>query len=127
MPLPANVFPQVPDMSSQSEVMHCYEQIAGSTECMLAFARAGQWADLPAQEAVYTDMVDRLRQIEALESLLESQLARKYQLLGRILSSHAELSSLLMPQLAHLGQVVRSLEQQDSLERAYGLASDIRL
>lgn len=114
-------------MSSQSEVMHCYEQIASSTERMLACARAGQWGELPSQEAMYSDMVDRLRQIEALESLHETQRARKYQLLSRIISGHAELSSLVMPQLAHLGEAVRSLEQQDNLQRAYGLTFDIRL
>ncbi|MDP3616411.1 MAG: flagellar protein FliT [Rhodoferax sp.] len=114
-------------MSSQSEVMHCYEQIAPLTERMLMQVRAGQWGELPAQEAQYSDMVDRLRVIEPLESLLESQVARKYQLLSRITSNQAKISSLVMPQLAHLGEVLKSLEQQESLQKTYGQVNDFRL
>lgn len=114
-------------MSSQSEVMHCYEQICTLAEQMLLRARSGQWAELPAQEEIYSAMVDRLMDIEALESLHEEQLARKYVLLGRISTSQAELASLILPQLQHLGEVLRNLEQQDSLRKAYGENSDRRM
>ena len=121
----ASVFSQALEMGSQSEVMHCYEQIAPLTECILLQARAGHWSELPAQEALYSDMVERLRVIEPLESLLESQVARKYQLLSRIISNQAEIYSLVMPQLVHLGQVLKSLEQQESLEKTYGQVNDL--
>ncbi|MEO5661566.1 MAG: flagellar protein FliT [Polaromonas sp.] len=114
-------------MSSQSEVMHCYEQIATLTEGMLTQARTSQWGELPAQELMYSDMVDRLKFIEPQESLLEEQVARKYQLLSRIVSNQSEISNLVMPHLAHLGQVLKSLEQQENLQKAYGQAADIRL
>lgn len=114
-------------MSSQSEVMHYYEQIASLTEGMLTQARIGQWGELPALEMMYSDMVDRLKVIEPLESLHEEQVARKYQLLSRITSNQSEISSLVMPHLAHLGQVLKSLEQQENLQKAYGQAADIRL
>ena len=114
-------------MSSQSEVMHCYEQIAMLTEGMLTQARSGHWAELPTLEALYSDMVDRLKVIEPMESLHEEQVARKYQLLSRITSNQAEISSLVMPHLAHLGEVLKSLEQQENLQKAYGQASDIRI
>jgi len=114
-------------MSSQSEVMHCYEQIGMLTERMLVLARAGQWGELPAQEMLCSDMVDHLQGIEPLESLHEEQVARKYQLLSRITSNQAEVSSLVMPQLRHLRDVLKSMEQQEGLKKAYGQASDIRL
>jgi flagellar protein FliT len=114
-------------MSSQSEVMHCYEQIATLTERMLMQARNGHWGELPEQEMIYTGMVDRLTLIEPLESLFEAQVARKYQLLSRIISNQTEISSLLMPQLAHLGKVLKSLEQQESLQKAYSQVNDIYL
>ena len=114
-------------MSSQSEVMHCYEQVARLTERMLVLARAGQWGELPAQESMYSGMVDRLKEIEPQESLLEGQVTRKYQLLSRIIATHAEISALVMPQLAHLGEAVKSLEQQENLQKAYGQTSDRRL
>ncbi len=114
-------------MSSQSEVMHCYEQIATLAERMLTLARSGQWGELPAQETMYSNMVEHLKTIEPLESLQQAQVARKYQLLSRITSNQTEIASLVMPQLAHLGQVLKSMEQQESLQKAYGKASDIRL
>lgn len=114
-------------MSSQSEVMHCYEQIGILTEGMLTLARTGQWGELPVQEAFCSDLVDRLRVIEADEFLMESQIARKYQLLSRITVNQAEISALVMPQLAHLGEVLKSMEQQECLQKAYGLGNNIRL
>lgn len=114
-------------MSSQSEVMHCYEQIARLAEQMLSLARTCQWGELPAQEEMYSAMVDRLKEIEALESLHEEQVARKYLLLSRIALHQAEISSLVMPQLQHLGEMLRNLEQQENLQKAYGQHSDIRL
>lgn len=118
------VFQLEPEMSSQSEVMHCYEQIVPLTERMLLLAQTRQWGDLPALEAQYSDTVDRLKAIEPLESLLEAQLARKHQVLSRIHANHAEINRLVMPQLAHLSQVLKSLEQQMSLEQAYGQTTD---
>ena len=112
-------------MGSQSEVMHCYEQIAGLTDGMLTLACTGQWGELPAQETLYTHMVDQLKGIEPLESLSEAQQARKYQLLQRIICNQTEVSRLVMPQLAHLGKVLKSLEQQDSLQKTYGQVNDI--
>ena len=114
-------------MSSQSEVMHCYEQVARLAEYMLALARTCQWGELPAQETMYSAMADRLKDIEALESLHEEQVARKYLLLSRIASHQAEISRLVMPQLRHLGEMLRNLEQQENLQKAYGQHSDIRL
>lgn len=111
-------------MSSQSEVMHCYEQIAPLSERMLLLARSGQWGALPALEARYSDAVDRLKVIEPLMALDEAQSARKYQLLSRINANHAEISSLIMPQLEYLGVVLKSLEQQQSLHSAYSQAND---
>lgn len=112
-------------MSSQSEVMHCYEQIARLAERMLTQARTGHWDKLPEQEAMYSGMVGHLMLIEPLESLSEAQVARKYQLLSRIISNQAELTSLLKPQLVHLGKALKCLEQQENLQKAYGHVNDI--
>jgi len=110
-------------VSSHSEVMHCYEQIASLIERMLALARTGQWGALPALEQQYSDTVDRLKIIEPVMALDAAQSARKYPLLGRITANHAEIASLLMPQLVQLRGVLNSLEQQQGLHKAYGQAS----
>lgn len=106
-------------MSTQSEVMHCYEWIAPLIEQMLDLARRGQWGGLPELEAQYSETVDRLREIEPLMPLDQAQLERKFRLLGRIIPNYQELMRIVMPQLAHLGEALRTLEQQQSLHRAY--------
>lgn len=111
-------------MSSQSEVMHCYEQIAPLTERMLILARTGQWGELPALEAQCSDTVDRLKAIKPLETLDESQLTRKYQLLGRIRANHDKIFKLVMPQLTELGSRLKSMERQHSLYQTYGRIND---
>lgn len=107
-------------MGSQSEVMHCYEHIAPLTERMLLLARTKQWGALPALEAQYSGMVDRLKVIEPLETLDEVQAARKYQLLSRITANSTEIFGMVMPQLTKLVTLMQSLEQQQSLQRTYG-------
>ncbi len=114
-------------MCSQSEVLHCYEQIAPLTERMLMLACTGQWSGLPALEQQYGETVERLMLIEPLELLSDAQLARKRQLLTRIKANHAGIHGMVMPQLQRLGAVLRSLEAQQSLNLAYGLADDASL
>ena len=114
-------------MSTQSEVMHCYEQITSVTERMLLMASTGQWAALPLLEGQYTDTVERLKVIEPFETLHEEQLIRKFQLLQRITSNHANISAAVLPQLNRLGDILQSLEQQQDLHNAYGQTSDIYL
>lgn len=114
-------------MCSQSEVLHCYEQIAPLTERMLLLACTGQWAGLPALEEQYSATVDRLMLIEPLEFLSDAQTARKLQLLVRIKTNHASIHGLVTPQLERLGVVLRSLEAQQNLHLAYGLTDDANL
>jgi len=112
-------------MGCKSEVMHCYEQIAPITERMLMLARTGQWGELPALEAQNCDIVDRLKAIEPMATLDESQVARKYQLLSRITANHDELFKLVMPQLTELGAVLKNMACQHSLDQTYGLTNDL--
>jgi flagellar protein FliT len=111
-------------MGSRSEVMQCYEQIAPLTDRMLVLARSGQWGDLPALEAQNSNMVDRLKAIEPIEELNESQSARKYQLLSRITANQAEIAGIVMPQLIKLGAVLKNLSVQHSLNQTYGWTND---
>ncbi|MCK9213164.1 MAG: flagellar protein FliT [Rhodoferax sp.] len=112
-------------MSTQSEVMHCYEQIAPLTERMLMLARARQWGVLPALEAQCSDMVERLMAIEDQETLDAAQSGRKYLLLSRITANYAEIRSLVLPQLAKLGAVMKDQSQRQSLHQAYGQTDDV--
>lgn len=109
-------------MGYQSEVLHCYGQIAPLVDNMLVTAQAGDWGALPAMETQYSNLVDHLKAIEPVSTLDEEQTASKYQLLKRILSAHAEVSAIVTPELAKLGAMLKTLEQKEGLQRAYGLA-----
>lgn len=111
-------------MGCQSEVMHCYEQIAPITERMLMLAQLRQWGELPALEAQQSALVDRLREIEAGETLSEAQTARKYLLLGRITAQQAEINGIVMPQLRELGLILKNLASQQLLQHAYGQSNE---
>ena len=111
-------------MGTQSEVMHCYEQIAPLTERMLMLAHARQWGLLPALEAQCSDMVDRLKAIEEQETLDQSQSGRKYLLLCRITANYAEIRSIVLPQLAKLGAVMKHQSLLQSLHQTYGQKDD---
>lgn len=110
-------------MACQSEVMHYYEQIAPITERMLALARSGEWGLLPELELQQSGMVEHLQRIEPLEDLDTAQVARKYSLLSRITAQQAEITQLVMPQLQHLGQVLRNMASQQLLHHTYGQSS----
>ena len=114
-------------MSTQSEVMHCYEQITSVTERMLLLATTGQWAALPLLELQYSETVERLKVIEPLEVLLEEQSKRKLQLLQRITANHVNINAVVLPQLNRLGDILQSLEQQQDLHNAYSQTSGIHL
>ncbi len=107
-------------MASTSEVMHYYEQMAPLTERMLVLARERHWGELPQLEEQQSSMVDRLKEIEPLESLSEAQVARKYQLLVWINGCQAEIYSILMPQLRELGKTLKNLASQQMLMKTYG-------
>ena len=111
-------------MSSHSEVMHCYETIRRVAEQMLASAGSAQWGELPAQEAQYSDCVARLQLIEPHNSLDQEQTARKYYLLTRINAMHVQIHDMVMPQLAVLSAALKSMEQQQSLQKAYGQSEE---
>ncbi len=111
-------------MDHQSEVLHWYEQIAPLVDGMLLAAQTGDWGALPAMEAQYSNLVNHLKAIEPAHTLKKEQLARKYQLLGRITSVHSEISAIVMPELAKLGAALKTFEHKENLQRAYGLVGD---
>lgn len=107
-------------MACQSEVVHCYEQMAPLTERMLLLAKLGRWGDLPALEEQQSALVDRLRVLEPIAVLSEAQTARKYQLLVRIRAHQDAIGQLVLPQLEELGQTLKSMMSQHLLHQAYG-------
>lgn len=111
-------------MGYQSEVIHCYEQIAAVTEHMVALARAASWEELIAVELQFRAHVAYIKTIEerldAADTLDASQLAHKHRLLKRILADDAEIRDNISPKMAQLSALMGSLKRQQSLNQAYG-------
>ena len=107
-------------MLVQSEVVHCYEELASSISLMLVLARAKEWGRLPELESRCSALVDRLRVIEPQEALDATQVETVLRLIDRIRVEQAEVSGLIKPQIDDLLGRMGHLNQQKNLGRAYG-------
>jgi flagellar protein FliT len=107
-------------MSSQSEVIHCYEQLLPLAARMLTLARDKEWGALPELESKCSDLIERLKVIEPLETLDEQQRLYTYQLLGRLLADRDAIVGIIAPQVAQLGATLASMQRSHGLHQAYG-------
>lgn len=107
-------------MTHQNAVIDCYEHIAPLVARMLELARAGNWDALVTLEAQFRADIELLKEIDTTEALDLSQRAQKQRLLKRILADDAEIRNILSPQLARLGALLGSMQQQRNLHQAYG-------
>lgn len=107
-------------MEHQNAVIDCYEQIAPLVARMLDLARAGNWDALVTLEMQFRADIEILKKIDTTDTLDLSQRAQKHRLLKRILADDAEIRNILSPQLARLGALLGSMQQQHNLHQAYG-------
>lgn len=107
-------------MAHQNAVIDCYEQIAPLVARMLDLARAGNWDALVTLEMQFRADIEILKKIDTTDTLDLSQRAQKHRLLKRILADDAEIRNILSPQLARLGALLGSMQQQHNLHQAYG-------
>lgn len=107
-------------MEHQNAVIDCYEQIAPLVARMLELARAGNWDALVTLEAQFRADIEHLKSLDPADTLDQPQLAQKRRLLKKILADDAEIRNILSPQLARLGALLGSMQQQHNLHQAYG-------
>lgn len=107
-------------MEHQNAVIDCYEQIAPLVARMLELARAGNWDALVTLEAQFRADIEQLKGIDMTDALDLAQRERKHRLLKRILADDAEIRNILSPQLARIGALLGSMQQQHYLHQAYG-------
>ncbi|WP_164840412.1 flagellar protein FliT [Collimonas arenae] len=107
-------------MTPQNEMIHCYEQIAPLSGRMLELARSGDWSGLLQLGQQIRSQVDRLREIQLEAPLEPSQLARKHDLLSRILADDAAIRDIVTPELAQLSSLLGNMHRQQHLNHAYG-------
>jgi len=107
-------------MAARSEVVHCYGQLASGVALMAELARSKEWGQLPALEEQCAAIVDRLRELEPLETLEPSQFDETMRLIKRIRADQDEVCGLVKPQIEQLITRMSFLQQQRSLGKAYG-------
>lgn len=95
-------------MSSLSEILASYRQLAATLARMVELARARQWEHLAALDAQCTSLADQLQRID-LDHLSPAGRARVGALASRIRADQAHLTDLLRPQFVHL---MRSMGQK---------------
>lgn len=107
-------------MSVNSEVVYCYDRLATLTERMLELSREEEWGQLPGVESLCAALIDRLKEIEPTTTLDSSQRDQVRQSLLRVRADQEEVCRLVKPQLRILLGSIAQLQQQDSVNKAYG-------
>lgn len=97
--------------SPSGSVLAGLQELARLVGGMAALARDSHWAALPAQDALCTALVARLREMEAGE-LGECERAQFAALVARIAGDQAEVQGLVQPQFAQL------VRRMDEVQRA---------
>ncbi len=107
-------------MTTKSEVVHCYDQLALITARMLELSQAQEWSRLPELEARCAALIKRLKDIEpdaVLDSHERDEVRRSLQ---RVRVDQDEVLRLVKPQLRRLLAGIAQLQQQHILEKTYG-------
>lgn len=87
-----------------------YAELAATVARMVRLARARRWEALPALDAHCTDLVAKLRGLDA-RGLSAVESSRVLALTGRIRADQHELRRLLQPQFIRLTHRVSQLQQ----------------
>lgn len=107
-------------MTTKSEVVHCYSQLAAITARMLELSHAQQWSQLPELEARCAALVARLKEIEPGAVLDSDERDEVRRCLSRVRVDQDEVLRLVKPQLRRLLSGIAQLQQQHNLEKTYG-------
>ncbi len=89
-------------MTSNAEYFARYEAIAAISDRMLMAAREALWNDIVGLQEEYRRLVDGLKHAEDGVKLDDTERARKYELIRRILADDAAIRDLANPRMAKL-------------------------
>lgn len=109
-------------MATNSEVLHCYGQLATKVAQMVEFARNKRWGELPGAEAECAAIVGRLQVIEPIATLSPTQAQDACRLIARIQADQATVNGIVKPELDTLVESMSALQHRKSLDKAYGQA-----
>jgi flagellar protein FliT len=108
-------------MASSSEVLHCYDNLASLLARMLEQAVTRNWDQLPEMERQCASLVERLRRIEPVEMLDGHQRREVRRLITLIQRDQRTVLCLVRPQVDKLVRKMHELNNQNNLDRTYGL------
>lgn len=105
---------------AQQVLIAAYEALLSRSSRMLDSARAADWETLVDQETEYVVQVERLGRLDAELPLDDERVARKAELLERILDQDLEIRQRLIERRDELDRLIGSSRQQLALSRTYG-------
>ncbi|WP_110656236.1 flagellar protein FliT [Salinicola halimionae] len=106
-------------MTSASSVIEQYRQLLEVSSQMLGLAREQEWESLVQCEAGYVVSLQRVRSLDDVQPLVDSERDQKFGLLEQILTQDAETRRLLESRREELSHLIGSSRRQQALGQAY--------
>lgn len=109
-------------MTSTTELLRCYTELATIVARMVEYARAKDWAPLPALDTQCNAIVERLRAMQLSRAMGSVERTWARALIERIRADQDELAALVQPQLVHLMRRIDELQLEQKVRGTYGVA-----
>ncbi|MGQ7243840.1 flagellar protein FliT [Salinicola sp. V024] len=106
-------------MTSGPSVIEQYRQLLEVSSRMLGLAREQEWEALVQCEAGYVVSLQRVRSLDEVQSLTDSEREQKFSLLEQILTQDAETRRVLESRREELSHLIGSSRRQQALGQAY--------
>jgi flagellar protein FliT len=106
-------------MALASSVIEQYRQLLEVSSRMLGLAREQEWEALVQCEAGYLVSLQRVRTLDEVQSLSDSEREQKFGLLEQILTQDAETRRMLESRREELSHLIGSSRRQQALGQAY--------
>lgn len=106
-------------MTPGPSVIEQYRQLLEVSSRMLGLAREQEWEALVQCEAGYVVTLQRVRSLDEVQSLTDSEREQKFSLLEQILTQDAETRRVLESRREELSHLIGSSRRQQALGQAY--------
>ncbi|MGM8931098.1 flagellar protein FliT [Salinicola halophyticus] len=106
-------------MTPGPSVIEQYRQLLEVSSRMLGLARDQEWEALVQCEAGYVVSLQRVRSLDEVQSLTDSEREQKLSLLEQILTQDAETRRVLESRREELSHLIGSSRRQQALGQAY--------
>lgn len=104
----------------EQQILSCYEALAGASARMLEATREQKLDELVEAEAERTELIARLRHLEAGYQPNSDLVRRKMVFIRKILADDAQIRELTQPWLVTLKRLLGGASNEKNLQRIYG-------